>query len=324
MGSLSVSGRVIALSGGVGGAKLALGLARVLPAEDLLVVANTGDDFEHLGYHVCPDIDTLLYTLAGINNPETGWGRADETWTFMEKLRQDRPSDAWFLLGDKDLETHRLRREGLRSGKSLSTVTTELARHFGLPDVIVPMTDDPVHTRVQVERPGGALEWLAFQDYFVRHRCEPVVRAIEFSGVERACMASRLTAALAGRPRAIVLCPSNPFLSIDPILALPGLRDALRAARAPVIAVSPVVAGKAIKGPTAKLMQELGLDVSAVSVARHYQGLVDGLVLDSQDRSLASAAETFGMQTRVVPTVMRSTADRIGLARDVLAFADRQ
>jgi len=316
-----MSGRIIALSGGVGGAKLALGLAKIVHGEDLLVVANTGDDFEHLGYRICPDTDTLLYTLAGIENPETGWGRAGETWSYMERLRRESPEDAWFLLGDKDLETHRFRRAALASGRRLSEITAELAGRFGISVAIVPMSNDPVYTTVEAEMPGGEIRSLPFQDYFVRYRCEPTVRAIEYTGAERARMTPRLRAAFADPVRAVVICPSNPYLSIDPILAVPGLRKSLRDCGAPVVAVSPIVGGKAIKGPTAKLMKELGLKADVASIARHYAGLIDGLVIDHQDESRAGQVESEGMRVRVTQTVMRTLDDRIRLAREVLDFA---
>ena len=318
---------VIALSGGIGGAKLALGLSRALPPQELLLVANTGDDFDHLGFHICPDIDTLIYTLGGVSNTELGWGRADETWTFMEELRKQDPEQAWFLLGDKDLETHRLRRDALQAGMSLTEATARLARHYGAGSdgagaTILPMSDDPVRTWLQVEDEAGS-RWLPFQEYFVKLQCRPVIRQIEYRGASRANLSPPLRTALqAGRIRALILCPSNPFLSIDPILAVPGLRRLLQDSGAPIVAVSPLVGGRALKGPTAKIMGELGLATDVLAVAAHYRGLIDGLVIDREDAGLRPRLLEEGLQVAVTDTVMRSLEDRVQLARDVLGFAD--
>jgi LPPG:FO 2-phospho-L-lactate transferase len=317
-----VSDLVIALSGGIGGAKLALGLSRVLPPQELLLVANTGDDFNHLGFHICPDIDTLIYTLGGVSNTELGWGRTDETWTFMEELRKQDPEQAWFLLGDKDLETHRLRRDALQAGVTLTDVTDRLARHYAVGPTILPMSDDPVRTWLQVEDEAGS-RWLPFQEYFVKLQCRPVIRRIEYRGAARAKLSPPLRSALrAGRIRALVLCPSNPFLSIDPILAVPGLRRSLQENGAPVVAVSPIVGGRALKGPTAKIMAELGLATDVLSVAAHYRGLIDGLVIDREDAGMQPRLQEEGLHVAVTDTVMRSLDDRVQLARDVLGFAD--
>lgn len=313
---------VIALSGGIGGAKLALGLDQVLPPQELLLVANTGDDFEHLGFHICPDIDTLIYTLGGVSNTELGWGRADETWAFMEALRKRDPEQAWFLLGDKDLETHRLRRDVLQAGMTLTEATARLARRHGVGPAILPMSDDPVRTWLQVEEEAGT-HWLPFQEYFVKLQCRPVIRAIEYRGAARANVSPPLRSALqAGQVRALILCPSNPFLSIDPILAVPGMRRLLQDAGAPIVAVSPIVGGRALKGPTAKIMGELGLATDVLAVAAHYRGLIDGLVIDREDVGLQPRLQEAGLQVAVTDTVMRSLDDRMRLARDVLDFAD--
>ncbi len=288
---------------------------------NLVVVANTGDDFEHLGYRICPDIDTLVYTLSGKNNQKQGWGRADETWEFMEKLRTEQPEDAWFLLGDKDLLTHWFRRDALASGLSLSEVTAQLVEHFGVTAKIVPMTDDPVHTYIRVEGEAGDDTWLPFQEYFVRRRCEPKVRAVEFRGAEEAAMSPGFREALGGDLEAVVICPSNPYLSVDPILSLPGVRDTLHGCGAPVVAVSPVVGGKAIKGPTTKMMRELGLESDVASIARHYADVIDGLVVDATDQGAVEAIAACGVRVTVTQTVMRSLEDREQLARDTLDFA---
>ncbi len=307
-----MSGKVLALCGGVGGAKLALGLSLVLPPERLTVIVNTGDDFTHLGLRVCPDIDTVTYTLAGLSNTELGWGRAGESWEFMENLRT-LGGPAWFNLGDKDLATHVERTRRLMDGDSLSAVTADFAGKLGIGPTLAPMTDDEVATVVETD--GGDL---AFQHYFVRDKCQPAVRGIRFEGAEAAMPSPAFIAALRGDLDAIVICPSNPYLSVDPMLAMPGVREALAAQGAPVIAVSPIVGGKAIKGPTAKLMGELGLEVTQATVVHHYRGLIDGLVLDTQDRG---DAEGLGVSTYVTDTVMKTIEDRTGLARAVLDFA---
>ena len=317
-----MSGTIVALSGGVGGAKLVLGLSKILKPTELFVVANTGDDFEHLGYYICPDIDTLIYTLGGVSNTELGWGRANETWQFMDRLKTERPDDAWFLLGDKDLEMHRLRSKALAKGATLTDVTLELARNFGIDIEIGPMSDDPVRTTVLAETSSGE-RWLAFQEYFVRLRCEPVVKSIEFHGHEAARLPSKVNAVVqAESTRAIVICPSNPYLSIDPILSVRGMTELLRRSGAPVVAVSPVVGGRALKGPTAKIMRELGLESDVASIAQHYQGLIDGLVIDVQDEHVAATIERGGIPVAVTNTVMKDLDDRVQLAREVLDFAE--
>lgn len=314
---------VLALSGGVGGAKLALGLEHVLAPDELLIVANTGDDFEHLGYSICPDIDTLLYTLGGVSNPATGWGRANETWSFMESLHTREPEQAWFRLGDKDLETHRYRTTALAAGATLTEVTAALAHSFRIAPAIAPMSDEPVRTFVLVEGDAGQ-EWLPFQEYFVQRQCQPRIIRLDYRGSQEACVSSGLRAYLENhRVEAVVLCPSNPFLSIDPILAVPGLVDLLHACQAPVVAVSPVVGGQALKGPTAKIMRELDLQTTNTAIAEHYQGLIHGLVIDHQDQAEVERIREQGVEVAVTSTVMTTLEDRQQLARDVLAFASR-
>ncbi len=315
----SADARCVALSGGVGGAKLALGLSDVLADPGrLTVVANTGDDFEHLGLRVCPDLDTLTYTLAGIANEETGWGRAGESGAFMAALGA-LGGETWFFLGDRDLALHVERTRRLRAGESLSAVTSALCARLGVPARIVPMSDDPVPTVVETEEGP-----LAFQHYFVRERCRPRVTGFSHEGAERARPCAAFLDALATPDLgAVVVCPSNPYISIDPILALPGVRAALAACRAPVIAVSPVVGGRAVKGPTAKMMAELGTAPGAAAIARHYAGLIDGLVLDEADRAEAAAIAACGVAVEVTNTIMSARADKQALARAVLAFARR-
>jgi LPPG:FO 2-phospho-L-lactate transferase len=304
---------VVALSGGVGGAKLALGLSRVLPPEDLLIVANTGDDFEHLGLAISPDIDTVVYTLAGLANPELGWGRQDETWSFMETLAS-LGGETWFRLGDRDLAVHIERARRLRSGETLSAITEDFCQRLGVGPRVLPMSDDPVRTRVRTDE-----GWIDFQDYFVHRRCEPVVLELAFHGAATARAQPGFLAALADpRLTAVVICPSNPFISIEPILAVPGVRDALADCAAPVIAVSPIIGGRAVKGPTAKLMAELGMTPSAGAVARRYGALIDGYVVDFADMDQVAA---IGPKVTLGQTMMTTLADREALARTVLGAA---
>ncbi len=306
---------VLALSGGIGGAKLALGLYRVLDPDELFVVCNTGDDFEHLGLHVSPDVDTVMYTLAGIANPRAGWGRADETWAFMHALAE-LGGETWFRLGDRDLATNVERTRRLRDGASLTEVTADFCRRLGVHATLWPMSDDPVRTRVHTT--DGVLP---FQDYFVRRACEPRVTGFDFVGADCAAPNPELLALLADcRPRAIVVCPSNPYISVDPMLAVPGLAAALRACAAPIVAVSPIVAGDAIKGPTAKMMHELGVPTTTTAIAAHYAGLLDGIVIDESD---AAQADDLAMPCHVTRVLMRTTEDKEALARDALAFSDR-
>jgi LPPG:FO 2-phospho-L-lactate transferase len=305
---------VVALTGGIGGAKLALGLHRVLPPGALACIVNTGDDFVHLGLHVSPDLDTTLYTLAGCESPDQGWGRRDETWTFMRALGE-LGGETWFRLGDGDLALHVERTRRLATGETLSAIMDDFRRRFGIASRLLPMSDDTVATRVHT--PDAEL---AFQDYFVRFRAAPEVRAIEFAGAST----SRTSVALAevlgsSRLRAIVVCPSNPYLSIDPILAVRGLAAALRAPGVPVVAVSPLIGGRAVKGPTAKIMRELGIEASNRAIAAHYGDLLDGLVIDESDRS---AELPQGLPTRASHTLMKSLDDRELLARATLEFAD--
>ena len=302
--------RVLALSGGVGGAKLLLGLYRVLPPGALAAIINTGDDFEHLGLHISPDIDTSLYTLAGVAHPERGWGRRDESWNFMAAL-EALGSETWFRLGDRDLALHVERTRRLKAGESLSTVTADFSRRFGVRAEILPMCNDSVATRV-ITNEGE----LAFQDYFVRRRCEPIVRSLRYVGAERARLPESALAAFASpNLEAIVIAPSNPWLSIDPLLAIPELRRALETAKCPRIAVTPIIAGKAVKGPTAKIMAELVIPVSPLSIAQHYRGLIDGFVLDSRD---ACFADKLQIPIAITDTLMASPEDSDRVAHALL------
>jgi len=306
--------KFLALAGGVGGAKLALGLARSLPADRLTVVVNTADDFEHWGLYICPDLDTVTYTLAGIANPETGWGLKDETWNVLAAMAKV-GGETWFRLGDKDIAKHLERTRRLKAGEPLSSIMADLAKRLGTDTAIAPMSDQPVRTMVTTEKGE-----LAFQDWFVRLRCEPVVRSVRFAGVEEARPHPALID-LAGA-RAVIVCPSNPFVSVAPILALPGVREALARAKVPRVAVTPIVGGQAVKGPAAKMLAELGHDVSALGVARFYKGLIDGFVLDRQDSGLAGQIEALGMRVRIANTLMNDDMDKQRLAKTVLDFVD--
>lgn len=306
--------RIVALSGGIGGAKLVLGLSRVLQPGELHVIANTADDSEHLGLHVSPDVDTLMYTLAGLDDPERGWGRKDETWSCMASIEQ-LGGETWFRLGDRDLATNIERTRLLAEGRSLTEITARFSGRLGVSARILPMSNERVRTRVLTDE-----GWLAFHDYFVKQRAEPEVRRIVYEGVETARPTEEVSAALAAPGlRAIVICPSNPLLSIDPILAVQGIREAIARSPAPVIAVSPLIAGEAVKGPTAKMLREAGIEVSAAAVAQRYANLIDGFVLDEADRGLASQC---GVAAFVAPTLMRGEADKVALARATLAAAD--
>ena len=307
---------ILALAGGVGGAKLAHGLQSTV-GSDLSVVVNTADDLERHGLRVCPDLDTVMYTLSGLADREQGWGLAGETWNATGMLERY-GEDVWFRLGDRDLATHILRTARLRGGELLTDITIRLARALGVPATIMPMTDDPVRTQVRTD--DG---WLEFQEYFVHRRQEPVVLEVRFDGIERAVVPARAGGEI-GFAEAIVIAPSNPIVSIGPILAVPGMRGLLDAARrggTPFVAVSPIVGGRALKGPADRMLASLGHEASALGVARIYRGLVDAFVLDRVDAALAKDIEALGMQAVVTDTVMTDDASRGRLAAEVLEAA---
>jgi len=310
----SLRGRpVVALCGGVGGAKLALGLERLIGA-DLTVVVNTGDDFEHFGLHVSPDIDTVVYTLSGLSDIERGWGRAGESWNFMEALSA-LGGETWFRLGDRDLAMHVERTRALRSGMSLTEFTAATARRLGIAANILPMSDNRVETMV-ITAEGT----LPFQRYFVALQCAPVIKHLEFRNADQAIAPNQVLAALRSPDlAAVIICPSNPYLSVDPILAVSGIRQALDDVTAPIVAVSPLVGGQAVKGPTAKIMAELGVPADSISIARHY-GFINGLIIDETDRA---EADKIDVHVQVTSTWMRSLEDRDRLAADCLDFARR-
>jgi LPPG:FO 2-phospho-L-lactate transferase len=304
---------VVALAGGVGGAKLADGLAQVMPAEDLTIIVNTGDDFEHLGLTICPDLDTVCYTLAGMANPTTGWGRADETWHALESLAQ-LGGPIWFRLGDFDLGLHLERSRRLRNGQPLSQITYEFCNSWGIRSRILPMSDDKVPTWVYTEEGE-----LPFQEYFVHRQCNPRVTGFRFDGVERAHPAPGVLDALQ-KADLVVICPSNPWVSIGPILELPGIKALLEEKHDPIVAVSPIIGGQAVKGPAAKMYYELGIQPSALAVARQYGALLDGFVLDNVDADQAQLVRELGIEPWVTITLMKTRQDRHRLAVEVLEF----
>lgn len=304
--------KIVALAGGVGGAKLAHGLAQILSPEELTIIVNTGDDFEHLGLSISPDLDTVCYTLAGLANPVTGWGRLDETWHVFDNIAQLGGPD-WFRLGDSDLGTHLERTRRLRAGDLLSQVTQEFCKAWGVEHSVLPMTDNPVHTIVNTVEQGE----LSFQEYFVHQRCEPTVTGFRFDGIKKARPAPGVVEAI-NTADAVIFCPSNPWVSIDPILAVAGLKSACETKR--VIAVSPIIGGKALKGPAAKMYRELGIQPSAFAVAKHYQHLLGGFVYDQVDANMDSEIQQLGMHTCVTDTIMKDVNGRKRLAKDVLDF----
>ncbi len=304
---------VVALAGGVGGAKLALGLLRILRPEQLTVIINTADDFVYYGLPISPDLDTVMYTLAGVANPETGWGVAGDTTHMLDMLARYGEAP-WFRLGDRDLATHLLRAAWLAQGQTLTQVTRRLTEALGVQSALLPMTDAPVRTIVYTREQGR----LEFQEYFVRYRWQPVVERIEYVGAESAPPTPEVMAALAAAD-VVVICPSNPLLSVAPILTLSGVRAALR--QKPCVAVSPIVAGQALKGPAAKLMAELGWDVSPLAVVRYYGDLLDGFVLDVRDRD-GFSDQDFPCRVLVTDTVMQNDGDKLRLAREILRWTE--
>ncbi|MEO5887799.1 MAG: 2-phospho-L-lactate transferase [Anaerolineales bacterium] len=305
--------KIVAFAGGVGGAKLAHGLAQILSPEDLTVIVNTADDFEHYGLYICPDLDTVCYTLAGIANPATGWGRGNETWSVMENISKLGGFD-WFRLGDQDLGTHLERTHRLKEGQSLSEITRDFCKAWGIAHTVLPMSDQPVRTIVDTDEGE-----LPFQEYFVHRRCAPRVKGFRFEGADKAEPAPGVREALRSAD-AIVICPSNPWVSVDPILKVlnplfsgeePGVKS---------VAVSPIIGGETIKGPAAKMCRELGIEPSALAVANHYRGLVTHFVMDTIDAQLVESVRGLNMQTHVTNTVMKSHEDRKRLAEKTLNF----
>ena len=308
-------GKILAVTGGVGGAKLCLGLAHLLNPEQLAFAVNIGDDFEHFGLHISPDIDTLTYTLSGLSNREQGWGREGETWHFIEAMRT-LGGDAWFNLGDADLAMHVFRTEGLKRGQTLSEVTATIAGRLGIKHQIFPVSDNRVPTVIHTDE--GALP---FQEYFVKRRCEPEVKGFDFANADMATISPGLQTWLSDAAlKAIVICPSNPYISVDPLLAVGGCGKYISQLSVPVVAISPIVHGQAIKGPTAKIMTELDIPNDAIAVARHYHEIIDAFIIDQQDAALAQKIEELGLSTIAAQTVMLTLADKISLAEVVMDF----
>ena len=304
--------KILAITGGVGGAKLALGLSKVLSETELLFAVNTGDDFEHLGLHISPDIDSLTYALAEQNNQELGWGREGETWQFIETL-DALGGESWFRLGDKDLALHMRRTELLQDGASLTEATAAITNAMGIRHRVAPMTDDPVRTIVHSDQGD-----LAFQHYFVRERCEPKVSGFSFSGIDDATVNPQIVDWMKDCT-GVIICPSNPYVSVDPLLKLPGFLDLITAL--PVIAISPIVGGIAIKGPAAKMMQELHVPATALGVAEHYGNLLSGFIIDKTDETdMANIHKQTQIETIATQTIMVTLADRVSLAEDTLGM----
>jgi LPPG:FO 2-phospho-L-lactate transferase len=310
--------KYLAITGGVGGAKLALGLTKILSESEVAFLVNTGDDFEHMGLSISPDLDTLMYTLSGLSNAEVGWGRDGETWRCLDAYKK-LGGESWFSLGDEDLAVHFRRTELLNEGRSLSEVTADLFKCLGVHYPCWPMSDESVRTHIETE--VGRLE---FQHYFVRDRCDHEVKSIHFVSSTVAHPAGGLVRYL-GDPDlcGVIICPSNPFLSIDPILSVPGLKEALMASNAPIIAVSPLIGGQAIKGPTAKIMNELGLVLSPVSVAVHYLDLITGFILDDTDKEYVQTIQELGLSVVTTQTLMNSLDDRVNLAQTAVKLCDK-
>ena len=305
------------LSGGVGGAKLVLGLSQVLNNDDFMTIVNTGDDFVHLGLKICPDIDTIIYTLAELVDQERGWGLKDESWNFLDKTKL-LGGESWFNLGDKDLATHVHRTQRLAKGEDLTSITKNLASSFGVEAKIVPMTNDLVSTVVET-REGD----LAFQHYFVRDRCLPIVKSFRFEGIKSSVINPSIKEyGEENNKSAVLLAPSNPFVSIDPIIGVPGMTEELVKMKGPKIAISPIVNSKAIKGPAAKMMQELGIPSTSIEVTNHYKGLIDAVVIDHADAALSEKIEDMGIKVFVTNTVMHSLKEKITLANECLNFIE--
>jgi len=324
--------KIVAFAGGVGGAKLAHGLSQILAPEDLTVIVNTGDDFEHIGLYISPDLDTVCYTLAGLANPETGWGRADETWNAIANIEK-LGGPNWFHLGDQDFATHIERTRRMKAGQTLSQITNDFCKAWGIQHTVIPMSDNPVRTIVETDEGD-----LAFQEYFVHRRCEPRVKGFRFDGIESAEPAPRILNAIR-EADAIVICPSNPWVSINPILktlsaplVLSGHSPQIQriwgemegGAEKIIVAVSPIIGGQTVKGPAAKMYRELGIEPSALAVAKHYQNLVTGFVLDEVDAKLEADIQGLNMQTLITKTLMENSDNRRRLAEAVLHFIGNQ
>ncbi len=306
--------KIVALAGGVGGAKLAYGFAQILKPGDLTVIVNTGDDFEHFGLYICPDLDTVCYSLANLADPSTGWGREDDSYrTFEEAKKIGGPG--WFKIGDKDLGTHLERTRRLKAGQKLSEITRNFCRSWGVNSQILPMTDDKVATTLLT----ADREELSFQEYFVHQKCQPIIESIKFSGIEKAEPAPIVIDSIKDA-NLVVICPSNPWVSIDPILNVQGIRKALLEKK--VIALSPIIQGKALKGPAAKMFSELGIEPSAEAVVNHYRGLIRGFVFDKLDLNLKSKIDRTGIISYTTDTILRNKSEKIQMAKEIIKFSE--
>lgn len=304
--------KVVALAGGVGGAKLANGLSRILPAGDLTIVVNTGDDFRYSGLYICPDLDTVTYTLANLNNPITGWGRFDETWKVNEE-RKAWGYPSWFHLGDKDLALHMERSRLIEEGYSLTEITRYFSKIFQITQTILPMTNSVVRTMVNTKEMGK----LGFQEYFVKHKFQPQLTSIELDGILSSKTTSEVETALTTCDL-VIICPSNPFVSIYPIISVPGIHNLLQ--KKNVVAVSPIIGGNAVKGPAAKMFSELGMIPSSYNVARFYRGLIQGFILDDADETDVHLIDQWGIISMVTDTLMVDLGSQITLAKQVINF----
>ncbi len=310
------SGKIIALSGGVGGAKLGLGLHQIYAPEELYFITNTGDDFLYLGFYIAPDVDTLVYTLAGVNNTETGWGRADETWKTHNVLGE-LGADNWFKLGDKDLALHLHRSKALRNGERLTSITQDIANRFHLKATVLPMSDHMIQTVVDTNK-----GLLSFQEYFVKQASKPKIKNISFKSKNPEPSAEVTEILMDPGLKGIVICPSNPYLSIDPILSIEKIRQSITESKRPRVAVSPIINGQSVKGPTTKIMDELGLEANVLTIAQHYKDYIDGIVIDTSDQDYVGQIESMGIQVKLSEIMMNNDDDKKRVAEDVIHFID--
>ena len=306
--------KIVALCGGIGGAKLALGLNNILDQKNLSIITNTGDDFLYLGFYICPDIDTVIYTLAGVNNPDTGWGREDETWKTLDVLKE-LGADTWFQLGDKDLALHLFRSKEKRKGELLTTITRKITNKFGLKTNVLPMSNHAVQTILETE--NGEI---SFQDYFVRQKCRPKVSNILFKSKKPVATDAVKKALSDKKLDGIIFCPSNPYLSIDPILSINKIKKLIENQKKPRVVVSPIVGNDSVKGPTSKIMNEMGIEVSSVSIAEHYKGLIDGIIIDESDGEQADKIKEMGIEVKLSKIIVKTKQEKKRLAKESIAF----
>ena len=309
-------GKIIALSGGVGGAKLCLGLHQICEPEDLYFITNTGDDFLYLGFYISPDVDTLVYTLAGVNNTKTGWGRTDETWKTHNVLGE-LGADNWFKLGDKDLALHLYRSKALRNGEGLTSITQDIANRFHIKATVLPMSDHMIQTVIDTNK-----GLLSFQEYFVKQASKPKIKSISFKSNNPEPTAEVTETLMDPDLKGIIICPSNPYLSIDPILSIEKIRRSIAESKKPRVAVSPLINGQSVKGPTTKIMDELGLKTNVLTIAQHYKDYVDGIVIDTSDQGYIGQIESMGIHVKLSNIMMNNDDDKKRVAEDVINFID--